>query len=98
MPIAEKASEALDLETLKLPPTTPVEWLKVEDYTDTTGVPSLRILVVLKESTDLEAMTGQDVGNMKRAIFDRLLERGISRFPYISLALPSELAEADEEE
>ena len=98
MPVEEKAREALDLKNLKLPRNTPVERLEVEDYMDSTGVPSLRILAVLKESTDLDAMTGRDVGDMKRAIFNRLLERGIDRFPYISIALPSELEETDDEE
>lgn len=98
VPVDDKTREVLDLSTLKLPPYPRVERLEVENYTDATGMPSLRILVVLEESTDMDTVTGKDVSDLKFAIHDSLLAEGIELFPYIFLALPSELDEIDDEE
>lgn len=54
MPVDEKTREALDRQSLRLPASPPVSRVEVEEYTDSSGEPSLRILVVLDESTDLD--------------------------------------------
>jgi hypothetical protein len=100
MPADQRVREALDIKSLSLtlPPSIPVIRLESEDYTDSTGEPSLRVLVVLDESLDVEKVSGAAVGKLKSAIRDSLRKHGVTVFPYIFLAKPSELAETDEEE
>lgn len=98
MPVDEKTREALDLKNLKLPPSPPVTRVEFEDYMDSSGEPSLRILVVFDESTDIERVSGEEIGELKFAIRESLREQGITLFPYIFLAKPSELEESDDEE
>ena len=68
------------------------------DYTDSTGEPALRVLLVLDESVDVEHFSGQDVGELKWEIRESLRKHGITLFPYIFLAKQSELDEVDNEE
>jgi hypothetical protein len=89
---------ALDLKLLKLPANPRVIRLDVEDYTDADGDPALRLLAVIDEDTDIDKMSGQDIGDLKMAIQDSLLERGITLFPYVFLAKPSDLVGAVEED
>ena len=98
MPVDEKTREALDLRSLRLPPSPPVTRVEVQEYTDSSGEPSLRVLVVLDESTDLDQVSGDDVGELKFAIRESLKAHGVDVFPYIFLAKPSELDEPDDEE
>lgn len=98
MPVDEKAREALDLKGLTIPPSLRVTRVEVEDYTDSSGEPSLRLLVVLDEATDIKKVSGEDFGELKFAIRESLRKHGVTVFPYIFLAKPSELAETDEEE
>ena len=98
MPVDEKTVEALDLKTLDLPPSPPVMRLEAEDYTDSDGEPSLRILVVLDEGTDISKVSGEDVGELKSVIRDSLRKHGVTVFPYIFLAKPSELNDSGDEE
>lgn len=103
MPVDEKTlraldvKKALDLKTLKLPPSLPVTRLEAEDYTDWSGEPSLRVLAVLDESVDVEKVSGEAVGDFDAAIHDSLRKHGITLFPYIFFAKPSELADTDGE-
>lgn len=97
MPVDEGTRKALDLKGLALPPGIQVLRVEAEDYTDSTGEPSLRVLVVLDESVDVENLAGRDVGDFKSAIRERLRKHGITVFPCIFFAKPSELANADEE-
>ncbi len=97
MLVDEKTRKALDIKNLLLPPGLPITRVEVEDYTDSTGEPSLRVLVVLDESVDVERVTGEAVGDLKMAISDSLIKHGVTLFPYIFLAKPSELAETDED-
>ncbi|REJ93502.1 MAG: hypothetical protein DWQ34_10460 [Planctomycetota bacterium] len=97
MPVDEKTREALALDGLQLPPSPPVARVEAEEYTDSTGEPSLRVLVVLDESADLDQVSGEDVGELKFAIRESLREHGIEVFPYIFLAKQSELDEPDDE-
>src|SRR2546421_7318783 len=97
MSVDAKAREALDLKSLSFPPSLPVIRLEVEDYTDWDGDPALRVLVVLDESVDEEQVSGEDAGDLKFAIRESLRKHGITLFPYIFLAKPSELAESDED-
>ena len=97
MPVDRNTLEALDLKTLSLPPALPVAEVKAEDYTDSSGEPALRVLVVLEEDADVENLQGDAVRALKSAIHDSLRNHGVSGFPYIFLAKPSELADADDE-
>lgn len=96
MSAAEKARQVLDLKTLALPPRPKVLEISVEDYVDSTGDPSLRIDVLLDESTTDEEL-GEDTFRMKQAIYRGLRAAGIEEFPYIFVAKPSELAETEDE-
>lgn len=98
MTVDEKTNEALDLKTLKLPPFPPVSKIEWEEYEDSTGEPSLRLLVVFAENTDVTKITGEQVGNLKRAIHESLLAHGITKFPYTFVATPEELAEPIDED
>lgn len=98
MSVAAKAIEALELKNLKLPESLRVERLEPEEYTDSSGDPSLRILVVLDESTDISKISGEDVGEMKSTIRASLRNHGITVFPYIFVAKPSEIQDTDDEE
>ncbi|MFM7844717.1 MAG: hypothetical protein ACKOBW_08930 [Planctomycetota bacterium] len=98
MTVDEKVVKAIDLKTLKLPAFPPVLEIGCEDYEDSTGQPSLRFLVVFKRDINENQITGEQVGNIKRAIHDSLLAHGITKFPYIFIATSEELAEAIDEE
>ena len=97
MPLSIDTRDALDVNKLSIPPSLHVLKIDAEDYTDWTGDPALRISVLLDESTEIEKVTGKDVGDFKGAIHDNLLKHGITLFPYIFLAKPSDLVEVDEE-
>lgn len=97
MAVAQATLDALDLGKLTFPKAIPVVRLDVEDYTDAEGDPALRILAVIDEFTDLEKVSGDDVADMKDAIYESLRRHGIELFPYIFIAKPSELVETDED-
>lgn len=97
MPVDEKTREALDIKRLRLPLSPAVIRLEPEDYTDSTGEPSLRVLVILDEAVDVDKISGKAVGDLNFAIRDSLRKQGVTVFPYIFLAKPSELADTDEE-
>ena len=97
MPVDEKTRTALDIKRLLLPADIAVTKLEAEDYTDSSGEPALRVLVVLDESVDVEKLTGEAIGNLKFAIRQSLRKNGINEFPYIFLAKPSELADTEAE-
>lgn len=98
MAVDEKTNEALDLKTLKLPPFPPVARIEWEEYEDSTGDDALRLLVVFAENTDVEKITGQQLGDLKRAIRDSLIAHGVEKFPYVSITTPEELAEPFDED
>ena len=83
----------------------PVEYILVESSDRRPSIPSdladflpsLRVLVVLDESVDVEKVTGEAAGELKSAIRKSLRKHGITLFPYIFLAKESELADTDEE-
>lgn len=97
MPVCADAIQALDIATLPIPPAMKVLRMDVEEYTDWTGDPALRIDVLIDDDTDIKKITGAAIGEFKRAIHERLIRNGINLFPYVWLAKPSELAEEDEE-
>jgi hypothetical protein len=100
MAVDQEAREALDLNSLQLPSELPVVRLEVEDYTDWSGEPALKVWVILDESVeiDIDKGLGEAVSRLKASIHDRLLDHGITLFPYIFLAKQSELDELDEVE
>lgn len=97
MPVSDAILDALDLSKLRLPPSPRVIRLEVEDYEDADGEPALRILAVIDEATNLDEVKGRDVGDLKFAIHESLLQHGVTLFPYIFLAKPSELEEDEED-
>jgi hypothetical protein len=99
MPVDAKTRAALKLKNLKLPPKPRVLAIEAEDYVDWTGDDALRIWVVIDENTtDEEVQNGKAIIQLKRAIHDSLLAKGITLFPYMTLTKPSERLGSDEEE
>jgi hypothetical protein len=99
MPIDTKVRAALRLKNLKLPPKPRVLAIEAEDYVDWTGDAALRIWVMIDEdTTDEELLNGAAMSQVHRAIHDSLLKKGITLFPYMTVAKPSERLPADEEE
>ena len=97
MTVNVEAPRTLDPQDLPKFPGLKVLAINVEDLTDWTGDPALRVSVLLDESVDIEKVTGQEVGDLKFAIRQRLREHGVALFAYIFLAKPSELLDHDEE-
>jgi hypothetical protein len=97
MPLTVDIHDALDPKNLPIPASLRVLKIDAEDYTDWTGDAALRISVLLDESTEIEKVTGEEIGDFKGAIHDSLLKNGITLFPYIFLAKPSDLVETDED-
>lgn len=98
MAVTAEIHDALDLTKLRLPSSIPVEQIDVEDYVDMDGEPALRIEVIIAESTDLEQISGRDVGELKSSIHASLRQHGIRLFPYIFIAKPSEMGDDESEE
>ena len=98
MPVDANTLDAIDVKKLRLPPSPPVADVRVEEYTDSTGEPALRVTVVLDESADVEKESGETIGALKSAIRESLREHGVTLFAYIFLVKPSESADADDEE
>jgi nitric oxide synthase oxygenase domain/subunit len=95
----KKAKAALNLQKLKLPSRPRVRAIEVEDYVDWAGDEALRVYVVIDESTtDEELRNGRAILDLKRAIHDSLLKKGITLFPYTIITKPSERFPEDEEE
>jgi hypothetical protein len=89
--------DALDLKNLPVPPGMRILKIDAQDYTDWDGDPALRIDVLIDDSTEVEKISGAAVGDFKGAIMDNLQKIGITLFPYVFFAKPSELAETDED-
>lgn len=97
MPVCADTIQALDIATLPIPPAMKVLRMDVEEYTDWTGDPALRIDVLIDDDTDIKKITGAALVEFKAAIHERLIKNGIHLFPYVWHAKPSELAEEDED-
>jgi hypothetical protein len=97
--VKTRARAALKLKNLKLPPKPPVLAIEVEDYVDWTKEEALRVWAVIDENTtDAELQNGKAIIELKEAIHDTLLAKGITLYPYISLIKPSERLETDDED
>jgi len=81
------------LRKLSLP--LPVVDIEVEDYVDADGEDALRVTVILDERTEDRSLTGRAVIQLKEAIHDRLLQQGVTVFPYVFLTKASERVAAD---
>jgi hypothetical protein len=97
MTVSDAIKEALDLSNLALPESLNVTRIEYEDFLDQDDEPSLRVLVVIDELTDIDRVDGNDVGRLKMAILVSLQQRGVELFPYIFIAKPSELVGDDED-
>lgn len=98
MAVTAEIHEALDLSKLHLPASPRVTQLIPEDDEGTDGEPALRITAVIEESTDLDQLSGHDIGEMKFVIRQSLRQHGIQLYPYIFIAKPSEMEEDDDED
>ena len=98
MAVTAEMKDALDLSKLSLPASPRVTQLIVGDDEGTDGEPALRITAVIDESTDLDQLSGHDIGEMKFVIRESLRQHGISLFPYIIIVKPSDLLDDDEVE
>ncbi len=95
----KKVRSALRLKSLDLPPKPRVLSIEAEDYVDWTGDEALRVWVTIAEdTTDEELLNGKATIQLKNAIHDSLLSKGITLFPYIRITKPSERYPSDEEE
>jgi hypothetical protein len=90
MAVNEKTREALALGIPPLPPSPPIEAIEAEAYEDSTGEESLQVWVILSDSTRDEDLTGEHVMEIKSALRERLLSKGIRLFPYIRLVKRSD--------
>lgn len=90
MKVDKATQDALEQASPPLPPSPPVEAIEAEPYEDSSGEESLQIWVILGDSTRDEDLTGEHVMQLKSAIRERLLSRGIRLFPYIRLVRRSE--------
>ena len=97
MPLTVDIRDALDVKNLPIPPEMRILNICAEDYTDWDGNAALRVSVLLDDSTNVEKITGAEIGRFKLAIRDNLQKYGITLFPYFSIAKPSELAEIKED-
>ena len=73
----------------------PVVDIQIEDYIDADGDDALRISVILDEQIKDASLSGAAVIELKAAIRECLLRRGITVFPYIFLTKASERAIVD---
>ena len=73
----------------------PVVDIQIEDYIDADGDDALRISVILDDQTKDASLSGAAVIELKAAIRECLLRRGITVFPYIFLTKASERASVD---
>ena len=91
----EEINNLLEPKRLTFPESMPVVRIEAEEYIDFDGEDALRVTVILDESVSVEdeSVTGKDINDLKDAIHDRLLENGITEFPYIYLTTESELRE-----
>ena len=96
MPVTAEIHEALDLSKLKLPANPRVISLEVEEYEDADGEPALRVLAVIDESTVINRESARGVSELNLAIIDSLRQQGVTLFPYVFIAKPSELEDDGE--
>jgi hypothetical protein len=83
MAVDQSIREALDLETLDLPPEPRVVRLHVLEIVDWEEVPALEISIVIPDETDVEAIPPGAMGEVTDAIHNRVLEMGETRLPYM---------------
>lgn len=91
MPTIEEARHALELDQLQLPDDVPIDEVRVEEYIDSDGEDSLSVQVVLSESADVSAISGDTLLDIKDRISERLRAIGFRLFSYISFVKLSEL-------
>ncbi len=98
MAVTAEIHEALDLSKLHLPASPQVIQLIAENDEGTDGEPALRITAVIDESTDLDQLSGRDIGELNFLIRQSLRQYGILLFPYIYIVKPSELQDTSVDE
>jgi hypothetical protein len=98
MPVADKALAAIDLKQFKLPPDLPIVGVEVEEIVDWSGDDALRVWLILDESADAEHFSGKSIISLKSLIHKRLLQAGVTLFPYVKIAKASERIGDVEEE
>lgn len=96
--VDQTIDEALRLEDLNLPARPRVLRIFWQPYVDWQGEDSLKVWVILDDATDDSELTGEWSQILKSGIHDRLRERGITQFAYISVARESEYRELFEDD
>jgi hypothetical protein len=91
----QQVVELLDRTKLPLPPKPLVTDIRVFPYVDHLGDEALEVWVLLDDSTTRKDRSVENRGAITRAINDALLGAGIDWFPYIRMATPSDLKEAE---
>lgn len=82
----------LDLKELHLPPTPPVESVRVAEVIDSIGDQAFRVWVVLKEPLSDEDWNWKRLRPIEEEIRQYLRQRhGSDRFPYLRFLTPSEM-------
>ena len=90
MNVEQHTREALDLKNLQFPPSPRIEALEYQPYEDSTGEDSLEVFVIISDSTRDEEITGENVIEIKSAIRESLLSKGVNLFPYIEFITRSD--------
>jgi hypothetical protein len=90
MAIDQKTRDALAIENLNLPADLPIVKIEIEEYVDTSGYDALRVYVILKDNVSDECLTGKNMIQLRSAIRESLLAKGIRLFPYVTLRTESE--------
>lgn len=94
----ERIDEALRLETLDLPKKPRIVGLEWAYYEDTQGEDSLKVTVILADSTTDSDILIAPIHEIKRAIMESLDRQGIELFPYFFFERPSEREALRQEE
>lgn len=94
----QQIDEALNLDELNLPPKPRVLRVFWQPYVDWQGEESLKVWVILDDATTDSELTGEWSQTLQSRIHNRLRDRGITQFAYISVAGESEYRELFEDE
>jgi hypothetical protein len=90
MPDQVTIENALKKEQLNLPDLPVIEDIRAEFIEDSSGVDSLEVWVILRDSTRDEELTGPAVVQIKSEIRENLIKNQVGLFPYIRIVRRSD--------
>ena len=94
MTAQEIRDKILDPTKLPLPKKPIVTDIKVFPYVDHHGIDSLRVWILLDDSTTRADRNADNLIAIRSTISNALLAAGIELFPYIRMVTPSDIKEA----